>query len=138
MDDLKQNFLELFDTIGNFHSTAKLILRPDAEPYCDPPRKCRIHLKDKIKAELARMEEMGVIRHVTEHTDWCSSLTYVTKRNGSLRVCLDPFHLNKALKRCPTKIPTLEELNPTFAKAKFFSKLDAKAGYWSMHIEESC
>ncbi len=82
------------------------------------------------------MEEMGVIKRVTEHTDWCSSLTYVTKKNGSLRICLDPFHLNQALKRCPTKIPTLEEINPEFAKAKFFSKLDAKAGYWSVHLHE--
>lgn len=34
------------------------------------------------------------------------------------------------------KIPTVEELNPRFANAKVFSKLDAKAGYWSIHLEE--
>ena len=38
----------------------------------------------------------------------------------------------KALKRYPHKIPRVEELNPHLANAKFFSKLDAKAGYWSV------
>ena len=47
-----------------------------------------------------------------------------------------PIWLNQALKRCPTKVPTPEELSPTFAQAKFFSKLDAKAGYWSVHLDE--
>ena len=53
------------------------------------------------------------------------------------QVCLDPFRLNQALRRCPTKIPTLEEINPTFAKAKLFSKLDVKAEYWSVHLDKS-
>lgn len=51
-------------------------------------------------------------------------------------MCLDPQKLNASLKRCPHKIPTLEELNPMFANAKMFSKLDAKAGYWSIHLDE--
>ena len=33
------------------------------------------------------------------------------------------------MKCCPHKTPTLEEINPAFVGAKFFSKLDAKAGY---------
>lgn len=38
------------------------------------------------------------------------------------------------LQRCPHKIPTQEELNPASSKAKFFSKLDAKSGYWSVRL----
>ena len=30
----------------------------------------------------------------------------------------------------------MEDLNPQFAKAKVFSKLDAKAGYWTIHLEK--
>ena len=32
-------------------------------------------------------------------------------------------------------IPTLEELNTHFAGSTVFSKLDAKAGYWSVHLD---
>ena len=88
----------------------QILLKPDAVPHIDRPRKCNINLLPKIKAEITKMENMAVIRRVKEHTDWCSSLMYSTKRDGSIRVCLDPRHLNDAVKRCPHKIPTLEEI----------------------------
>ena len=74
----------------------------------------------------------GIIRKVDHHTDWCSSVTYVSKKDGTIRICLDPQKLNLALKRCPHTIPTVEEINPELTKAKFFSKRDAKTGYWSV------
>ncbi len=135
VEDLKSAYPTQFDTIGNFEHSAKLHLKDDAEPFIDPPRKTSIHMRDRIKAELESMEQQGVIRRITEHTDWCSSITYSVKKNNTLRICLDPQKLNQALKRCPHKIPTVEELNPAFANATVFSKLDAKAGYWSVHLD---
>ncbi len=38
--------------------------------------------------------------------------------------------------RCPHQIPTVEEINPAFVKAKFFTKLDSKAGYWSVKLSQ--
>lgn len=80
-------------------------------------------------------EVWGVIRHVWEHTDWCSSLVHSMKHNGSFGVFLYPKSLNEAFKRCPTRFQLFWEVNPTFEGAKFFSKLDAKAGYWSVPRE---
>ena len=115
---------------------ANIRLKEDAEPHVDRPRKCNINLKPKIEAELKQMEDTGIIRKVREHTDWCSSIVYSTKSDGSLRICIDPRRLNESIKRCPHKMPTLEEINPAFVGAKHFSKLDAKAGYWSVQLEE--
>ena len=134
IDDLKYWYPDCFDGIGSFKGETTLHLKANAEPFIDPPRRCPIHLRDKIKAELDNMEQKGIIRKVDTHTDWCSSLTYAIKQDGSLRVCLDPQKLNKSLKRCPHKIPTIEEITPAFSKAKFFTKLDAKAGYWSVKL----
>ena len=91
---------------------------------------------ETLKAELEKLVQDQVIRKVTEHTDWCSSLAYSVKKDQSLRICLDPQKLNESLKRCPHRIPTVEDVNPKFAGATMFSKLDAKAGYWSIHLEE--
>ena len=135
VEGLKQAYPGQFDTLGDFRGVAKLHLKQDCEPFIDPPRKCSIHLKEKLKCELKKMEKQGVIRKVSEHTDWCSSLAYSVKKDGSLRICIDPQKLNQALKRCPHKVPTLEELNPQFAGSTVFSKLDAKAGYWSVHLD---
>ena len=90
-----------FDTIGNFNGETTLHLKVDAKPYIAPPRKCSIHMKDRIKTELDSMEKKGIIRKIDEHTDWCSNVCFVTKKDNSLRVCLDPKQLNENLKRCP-------------------------------------
>ena len=67
-------------------------------------------MKEKLKQELQTMVSRGVICKVGEHTNWCSSLAYSTKNDGSIRVCIDPQRLNAALRRCPRKIPTLAKL----------------------------
>ena len=81
------------------------------------------------------MEQTGVIRKVTEPTDWVSSLAYAQKKRGVLRLCLDQRHSNKALKRPHHKIPIVEELTHKLKDAKIFSKLDAKSRYWPVQLD---
>ena len=77
-----------------------------------------------------------IIRTIEEPTDWVSSLTYVTKGDGGIRVCIDLCQPNKALIRPRYQTPTLDYRTHTFANAKLFSKLDVKAGYWSIKLDE--
>ena len=125
-----------FDKIGSLPGKVHLHLQDGVTPFIDPPRKYSIHLKPKLKAELDKMEMQQVIIRVTEHSDWCSSLVTSIKKDGSLRVCLDPRKLNEALKRCPHKTLTIEEISHQFHGAKYFSKLDAQSGYWSVELDE--
>ena len=81
------------------------------------------------------MENDGIIRKIEHHTDWCSSITTSVKKDDSQRVCLDPKRHNDHLKRCSHTIQTLE-LNPEFAEARVFSKMDVKEGYRSIHLDE--
>jgi len=134
--ELKQAYPDQFDRIGQLPGPVRLVTSPDVPPHVDAPRKTPIALKDAIKAELDKMESDGVIRRVTEPTDWVSSLAYSHKKGGALRICLDPRHLNKALKRPHHKTPTVEELTHKFQGSKIFSKLDAKSGYWSVQLDE--
>ena len=73
-------------------------------------RRAPIHLRDKIRAELDRMLDLDVIRPVVEPTDWVSSIAYVQKVDGSLRICLDPKDLNDALKRGQHHINSQDQL----------------------------
>ena len=45
-------------------------------------------IRDVVKCELERMEKLGVIVRVTEPTEWVSSMTYIRKNNGRLRVLI--------------------------------------------------
>ena len=87
-------------------------------------------------SELDKMVDQRIIHAIEEPTYWVSSLTYVSNRDGSIRVCLDPSQLNKELIRPRHQTPTLDDLNDKFANAKFFSKLEAKAGYWLIKLDE--
>lgn len=132
--DLKTLYPNQFDRIGEFKSEHKLVIDPNVPARINPPRKIPIALRDTIKAELDNMCQQNVIRKIEEPTDWVNSLTYVTKQNGTVRICLDPKHLNKALLRPHHTTPTVDDLNHKFSGAKFFSKLDAKSGYWSVKL----
>ena len=134
---LQAKFPDRFTGIGKLQGEYKIQLKENAKPVKHAPRSAPIQLRDKIQNELARMKKYDVIKRVREPTDWVSSITYVTKADGSLRICLDPSDLNKALKRGQHHIPTMEELSSKFSGAKLFSKLDARSGYWSVQLAES-
>ena len=134
---LLTEFPECFKGIGKLPGEYQLQLKDNSKPVKHAPRCAPVQLRDKITAELARMESHDVIKRVREPTDWVSSIMYVTKADGSLRICLDPNDLNHALKRGHHHIPTMEELGHKFSGAKFFSKLDALSGYWSLRLAES-
>ena len=55
------------------------------------------------------MIKMEIIVPVQEPSDWVNNLVAVEKPNGSIRICLDPRDLNKAIKRPHYVLPTTEE-----------------------------
>lgn len=78
---------------------------------------------------------MGVITKENEHTDWVSNIL-IAKRNNKIRICLDPSALNKALKSVNYVIPTIDEILPDLNKAKVFSTVDAKKGFWQVCLDK--
>ena len=47
------------------------------------------------------------------------------KEDGSLRLCLDPKDLNKAIKRNQWYARTLDDILPEIAQSKYFTVKDA-------------
>ena len=82
------------------------------------------------------MEKFNIIEKVSHPTDWVNNIVIVEKSNGSIRVCLDPKQLNKAIKRHYYQLPTPEEIFSQMAESKYFTKLDASSGYWQMKIDK--
>ena len=82
------------------------------------------------------MLEMGVISQVETPTSWVNSLVCAEKRNGNIRVCIDPRDLNRANVRDHVQLPTAEEIMSKMAGAKIFSTLDASAGYWQIQVDD--
>ncbi|KAI0241775.1 hypothetical protein LSAT2_018988, partial [Lamellibrachia satsuma] len=55
-------------------------------------------------------ERDGIVADVEQPTPWVNNLVITEKRNGSLRLCLDPKPLNRAIKREQFEIPTPEDV----------------------------
>ncbi|XP_035658200.1 uncharacterized protein K02A2.6-like [Branchiostoma floridae] len=136
-EQLIKMYPECFDdTVGCFEEEYHITVDPDVEPVIHPPRRVPLELREKLKKQLEEMTEKGVISEVTQPTDWVNSIVIKEKPNGKLRICLDSRDLNLALKRNHYPTPTLEEITPSLAGAKVFSKLDASNGYWNIKIDE--
>ena len=82
------------------------------------------------------MEKIDVITKVTEPTEWVNSVVVTEKKNGKVRVCLDPRDLNKAIKREHYPMKTVEEVAAQLAGATVFSTLDASSGFWHVKLDE--
>ena len=60
----------------------------------------------------------------------------VPKKNGKIRICLDPKDLTKAILQENYPIPTIEDIASRLHGAKVFSVLDAKNGFWHVKLDE--
>ena len=63
-----------------------------------------------------------------------SSLVRVNKPN-KLRICIDLQDLNKALQIAHYPLPTIKEVTTRLSKARVFSVLDAKNGFWQVQLD---
>lgn len=81
-------------------------------PTIAAPRKVPLSLQIPLKNKLDELVNKGILKKVTEPTDWVSSLVIVKKPNGSLRICMDPSDLNKAIQRSHYPLPTIEDIIP--------------------------
>ena len=92
-------------------------------------------MQSAYKVELDRLVKEGIITEVHEHTEWINSIVPVMKEDGSLRLCLDPKDLNKAIKRNQWYARTLDDILPELAQSKYFTVKDATSGFWHVPLD---
>ena len=132
-----ERFKDVFNgELGTLEGEQHLTVDPTITPTVSPSRRLPFAMRSKLNAELERLTALGVITPVDEPTDWVSNIVTVTKPSGDLRICIDPKPLNQALKWERYPIPIIDDVLPDLAKAKMFTKADAKNGYWHVLLEE--
>ena len=114
-----------------------IVLRPGAKPFSlSTPRRISLPLMPKVREELTRMEQQGVISKVEEPTACCAPMVVVPKSSGRVRICTDLTELNRSVMREKHPLPSVEHTLGQLAGAKIFSKLDANAGFWQIPLSE--
>ncbi|XP_014665126.1 PREDICTED: uncharacterized protein K02A2.6-like, partial [Priapulus caudatus] len=126
----------LFDeTLGTFHGRSHLNVDNTVIPVVMPARRVPLAIRPRLKTELERLTEIGVITPVDEPTPWVSQLVIAEKKSGKLRICLDPRELNKALKREHYTLPILDDMLHELSQSRVFSKADLAQGYWHVQLD---
>ena len=128
---------DVFDgTLGKFQGLQHLEVDPQAKPVIMPDRRTPIAIRLQLKEELDKMVKVGVIAPVTKPTPWVSKIVVNKKKQGGLRICIDPPELNKALRRERYTMPVLEDVIHDLSKSKVFTKADLSSGFWHVQLDE--
>ena len=131
-----ERYAELFQGVGLLQGEVHLETDPSVTPVQLPPRRLPVPIRDEVKRELDAMCRDGIIEPVTGPSTWISALLVVRKPNGKVRICIDPKPLNKSLRRCNYMMGTIDDVLPRLAKAKVFSTLDVRNGFWNLRLDE--
>ena len=107
-----KKFEHLFDgTLGEWKTApVELELKdPNCKPYHAKPYPVPQSQEAKLKAEIARLVELKVLRKVNE-SEWASPAFTISKPDGTLRSLTDSRELNKRLKCCPYSLPKIQDM----------------------------
>ena len=117
---------------GKYH----IVLNENIPPVQHPRRRVPVPLRENLKETLDDLVQQNIIAQVQEPIAWVSSMVVVPKGDGTLRICLDPRDLNKAIRREHYPLPTIEEVASHLHGAKLFTVLDVHKGFWHVELEE--
>lgn len=138
-EDLKEEYPKLFDSkIGKLKDyEVNLHVDTNVRPVCQPFRQMPYHQRAAVEAELDRMIENDIIEPAIGPTTWCSAMVVVPKEDGTVRICSDGRPLKCALQRERHPSVTLSDLKYKINGAKFFSKIDMRAGYYQLKLAKT-
>ncbi|UYV61713.1 K02A2.6-like [Cordylochernes scorpioides] len=126
----------IFEGIGRLPIEHKIRLKENATPVIAPSRKIPFSIREKVKAELERMEKLDIIEKVEEPSEWTHPIVVVQKPSGDVRICMDPRELNKYVQRERYILPTAETIFSELKGATVFSVFDASSAFWQVPLDK--
>jgi hypothetical protein len=76
-EEIIKEYDDVFQGLGCLQGEYHIKTNPNVTPVVHAPRKVPYALRDKLKTELDRMENLGAIEKVVEPTEWVNSLVVV-------------------------------------------------------------
>jgi len=107
-------------------------LIPGARPVSIRPYRVAPELKDEIERQVKEMLAQGTITH--SNSAFGSPVVLVKEEERDWRLVVDYRQLNALTVKGRYPLPIIDELLDELAGAKWFSKLDLKAGYHQIRL----
>lgn len=135
-DVFLEEYKDVFEGFGGFVTDFNMELKEGAVGVIRNARRVPASLSGRLRSTLEELSKRNIITKVDEPTDFVSNLVIVEKKDGSLRLCLDPRELNKSLKEENHPLPTFDVLFSKLNGKKYFTVIDLKDGFWKVRLNE--
>ena len=86
----------------------------------------------ELKKQLDEQLRKGIIRRSA--SPWGSPLLFVSKKDGTIRLCVDYRSLNEVTIKNKYPLPKIEDLFDQLNGARVFSRIDLRSGYYQLKI----
>ena len=127
-------FVDPTGAVGRTNAAVHLINTVTKEPIKQAPRRIAEKKKEVVKEEVLRMLELKVVRG--SNSPWSSPIVLVTKKDGTVRFCVDYRKLNEVTKKDAYPLPRIDDILDALRGAKYFCTLDLASGYWQVGLLE--
>ena len=142
MESLRQLLVEYQDVfmgpdgkLGRTDLVKHTIDTGNAKPIKIPPRRVPQKQKQTIEEEINKLLDKDIIE--PSLSPWSSPISLVTKKDGSIRFCIDYRRLNAVTVKDAYPLPRIDDSLDALSGSKWFSTLDLVSGYWQAEIVES-
>ncbi len=120
--------------IGRTNFVEHIIDTGDAKPIYQRPYRAEHQKRAVIEREVNKMLEQGLIE--PSPAEWSSPIVLVTKKDGSIRFCINYIKLNAVTKLDTYSIPRIEDLMQDLGESQFFTSLDLAGAYHQVPVSD--
>ncbi|GKV41043.1 hypothetical protein SLEP1_g48622 [Rubroshorea leprosula] len=89
---------------------------------------------EELRKQLKELLDAGFIR--PSKAPYGALVLFQKKHDGTFRMCIDYRALNKITVKKKYPIPLIDDLFDKLGKARWFTKLDLRSGYWQVRIAD--
>ena len=136
LDTLLNYFSGVINTTpGRASLVEHLINTSNSPPLRTAPYRLAPAWKDQLQAEIHDLLAAGIIW--TSLSPWSLPIIPVSKKDGSVHLCVDFRQINAVSVPDPYLMPRVDEIIDCLGKAQYLSKLDLNKGFHQVSVNPS-
>ena len=140
INELTEQFKDIFEepkALPPFkeNHNHKIILKEGSDPVNQRPYRYAVQQKNEIDKMIQDLLKAGTVQ--PSSSTYAAPVVLVKKKDNTWRLCVDYRKLNEMTVKDRFPIPLIEDLMDELGGSKVYSKIDLRAGYHQVRMDES-